>query len=127
MDKFEAQQSFWASFGVPAIRDSVVIPEDVQSQWWREFGAYITYEASTGPFDTDTVLSASIWTRSEYWDRADQLAESIESRLKSGGEVVHYDGGILWFTAESPFATPMNDPEDDKIKRQRLSIALHFA
>lgn len=127
MDRYQAQQSFWASFGVPALRDAVVIPQDVQEALWVEYGAYITYEASTAPFDGDAMISASIWTRSESWDTADALADLIETRLKNGGKVVPYDGGIIWITPESPFAQSMGDPEDDKIKRKLLNVVLHFA
>ena len=121
MDRWQSQFAFWNSFGVPAYEQSAVPDlDDVDFP-------YITYPAMTAPFGGDTVASPSIWTRSPSWLEADALADTIEQRLKNGGEVVLYDGGMIWVTAETPFAQSMGDPNDDLIKRKVLTIGLHFA
>ena len=98
MDRWEAQYQFWNSFGVPAYEvNSVPDLDDVDFP-------YITYPAMSAPFNGDTVASPSIWTRTPSWLQADTLADEIERRLKTGGEVIRYSGGIIWVTAESPFA-----------------------
>lgn len=121
MDKWQAQYTFWSSFGVPAYEENSV--PDLDSVTFP----YITYQAVSAPFDGDVQQTASIWTRSTSWARADELSDQVEARLKNGGAVTRYDGGILWFTAEAPFSQSMGDPDDDRIKRKQLSVALHFA
>ena len=121
MDRWEAQYWFWASFGVPAYeQNSVPDLDDVSFP-------YLTYEAVSAGFDGDTAVSASVWTRSTSWEQADGLADAIEARLRNGGEVVSYEGGMIWVTAETPFAQNMGDPDDDRIKRKVLRVVLHFA
>lgn len=120
MDKYEAQYTFWSSFGVPAYEEnSVPNVDDVTYP-------YITYQAMSAVFNGNVVANASIWARSTSWVGADSLSDTIESRLKDGGEVLRYDGGIIWVTPESPFSQSMGDPEDDLIKRKILSVQLHF-
>lgn len=119
MDRWEAQYSFWASFGVPAYEENSVPDLDEVTF------PYITYQAVSSPFDGDAMINASIWTRSTSWLVADNLSDAIETRLKNGGAVVPYTGGILWYTAETPFAQNMGDPDDDRIKRKLLALILH--
>lgn len=87
---------------------------------------YITYEAVLAGFDEDAIIDASIWTRSTSWNSADALANSVFSLIKDGGLTISYDTGMLWFTPETPFAQSMGDPDDDLIKRKRLSVLAHF-
>lgn len=121
MDRYEAQYNFWASFGVPAYEENSV-PDAKEVSF-----PYITYNAVATPFDGDVVINASIWTRSTSWLTADTLADTIEAELKDGGRVLPYTGGMIWVTAETPFAQNMGDPDDDRIKRKLLTVALHFS
>ena len=121
MDRYEAQYKFWASFGVPAYEANSV-PDETEVSF-----PYITYNAIATPFDGDAVVNASIWTRSTSWLAADTLADAIEAALKDGGQVLHYNGGLIWITAETPFAQNMGDQDDDRIKRKLLTVALHFS
>lgn len=120
MDKYEAQYSFWASFGVPAYEVSSV-PDAKELTF-----PYITYQAVNSGFDENAVINASIWTRSTSWTQADALANAIQDELKNGGKVVPYTGGIIWITPEVPFVQNMGDPEDDRIRRKVLMVQLHF-
>ena len=78
-------------------------------------------------FNGDTTASASVWTRSTSWLQADTIANAIEITLRDGGQIMHYEGGMIWVTAGNPYAQNMGDPTDDRIKRKRLSVVLHFA
>lgn len=120
MDRWEAQYAFWSSFGVPAYEASSVPDRDDVTY------PYITYEGASAQFDGDVMRNASIWTRSTSWNTADTLADLIESRLKDGGSIISYSGGMIWITAETPFAQSMGDPDDDRIKRKLLSVVYHF-
>ena len=121
MDRYEAQYSFWSSFGVPAYEENSA-PDADEVEY-----PYITYQAVTAPFDNDVQVNASVWDKSTSWFTADKLADAIEDSLKNGGKVLPYSGGMIWVTHESPFAQSMGDPEDDQIKRKLLSVVLHFA
>ena len=121
MDRWQAQYSFWASFGVPAYQENSVPDRDTIAY------PYITYQAFSAPFNGDVAVSASIWTRSASWERADALSDAVQTRLQDGGQVVPYDGGVIWVTAEDAFAQSMGDPNDDLIKRKLLSVVLHFS
>lgn len=119
VDKWQALYNFWSSFGVPAYEENSVPDQD------DVVFPYITYGAITSGFDNDHSGVASIWTNSTSWLSADTMAELISERLKNGGEVVAYTGGIIWITLES--IQSMGDPEDDRIKRKLISVVYHFA
>ena len=125
MDEYQAQYNFWSSFGVPAFDETSVPDEDELAA--MGVTDYITYQAMDSMFDDVAAVSASIWTRSTSWLRADTIAKTIKSRLENGGETITFDGGMLWFTAGTPLAQNMNDPEDDRIRRKYLSVWVNFA
>ena len=120
MDRYEAQYNFWSSFGVPAYEQNSVPDLDIVTF------PYITFAAVATPFAGEVDINASVWTRSTSWQTADALADLIDTRLKYGGEIVGYDGGIIWITAGTPLAQNMGDPDDDAIKRKLLNVELHF-
>lgn len=121
MDKYQAQALFWNSFNVPAYEVNSVPDLDTVAF------PYITYEMYSNTFNGDITASASVWTRSTSWLSADTITNAIETALRDGGQIMHYDGGMIWVTAGNPFAQNMGDPSDDRIKRKRLSVVLHFA
>lgn len=120
MDRYEAQYAFWSSFGVPAYEQNSV--PDLKEVTFP----YLTYQAAASPFDSDVSVNASIWTLSTSWATADALSDLVETALKNGGYRVMYEGGLIWVTADNPFAQNMGDPDDDRIKRKLLSVTLHF-
>lgn len=120
MDKWQAIYNFWSSFGTAYEENSVPDLDEVTFP-------YITYQSMSSMWDRNVVSSASIWTRSTSWETADAMANSIENALKDGGMILHYDGGLIWITAESPFAQSMGDATDDRIKRKVLTVQYHFS
>ena len=88
---------------------------------------YITYQAVASGFAEDAPGTANIWTRSTSWKQAAELSDAVETCLKDGGQILHYSSGIIWVTADNPFAQNMGDPDDDRIKRKLLSVVYHFA
>lgn len=121
MNKWQAQYSFWSSFGVPAY-DAASVPTGDNAP---EF-PYITYTAMDALFDGDVIADASVWTREFPWATANELSDEIRDTLKNGGKKIPYDGGLIWITANEPFAQDRGDPSDDLIKRKLLSVTLHF-
>ena len=118
MDKWQAQHSFWNSFGVTAYEEHSV-PDDATFP-------RITYEAATGPFESLIPITASVWTRSTSWKDADTLAEAIEYYIKHMGcpEIKH--GRYRVYIGDTTFAQKMDDPEDDQIKRIILNVTFEF-
>ena len=127
MDKFEAQHAFWSSFGVPAFEEHSV--PDMTTLSELGISDYITYQKVNGVFGSSALVNPNIWTRSERWDRADALQIAIQSQLEHGGKCLLYDGGMIWATPENnaSFSQSLGDPDDDMIKRYRLSVILQFA
>ena len=121
MDRYEALYSFWSSFGIPAFEENSVPTSGDYPKY-----PYITYEVSTGGFNSDINVNGYIWTRSNSWMSADKISDEIESSLKNGGVLIPYDGGALWITAEDNFTSNMGDLSDNMIKRKILNVVLHY-
>ena len=97
MTKNAAIQSFFESFGLPAYpATSVPTSGDEKPSF-----PYITYSASTDSDMERTMVSASVWYRSESW-----------TALNAKG---------------TPWAQPMGDDSDNMIKRKILNFEFLFA
>lgn len=117
MDKWQAINQFWNSFGVSAY-DENSVPDEAATP-------YITYDAHIGALGDVLVLTASIWDRSTSWqwisNKADEIAQAI-----GGYKSMKIDGGYVWFVRGEPFAQRMSDPDDDMIRRVYLVINAEF-
>lgn len=130
MDKYQALYRFWASFKVadtdetyiPAYEENSVPDADKDNSQFP----YITYQAASSVFNGAFSASASVWTRSTSWAQADTIANRIETALKDGGIVLHYDDGTIWISIDSTFAQNMGDPDDNMIKRKLLTVTYNF-
>ena len=120
MDKWQAQHDFWSSFGVPAYEEHSV-PDDKKNEFPR-----ITYESATSVFETIVPITASIWTRSTSWARADEITNAIEQHIKSMGCPVINGGRYRVFIGDTTFAQSMDDPNDDQIKRKLIQVNFEF-
>ena len=118
MDKEQCLHSFWASFGLPAY-DERTVPESVEMP-------YITYEVSTSGIGDSLSLSASLWYRSTGWGDITKKGHEINENIGYGGSVLPYDGGALWITRGTPFSIRMSEPNDNTIRRLRLSVNVEF-
>lgn len=117
MDKIQALNNFWNSFGLTAYDESTV-PDDASLP-------YITYSVGEDDFDRPVSLTASIWDRSTRWDMITAKLNVISDRIGRGGIVVHYDGGAFWLRKGSPFAQRVKD-EDDSIRRIYMNVEVEF-
>lgn len=114
MDKWQAIQSFWEGFDIPAY-DQNSVPDDAVAP-------YITYEAKTADFENALPLSGSIWYRSSSWRDISKKADQIADSLK---KIIKIDGGYLFITRGSPFAQRLNDP-NDTVKRVYINLMVEF-
>lgn len=117
MDKIQALNDFWNSFGLIAYDESTV-PDDASLP-------YITYSVGEDDFNYPVSLTASIWGRSMRWDGSTLKLAEISNRIGRGGVIVPYDGGAMWIRKGSPFAQRMRD-EDDSIRRIYMNIEVEF-
>lgn len=103
MDKWQALQSFFSSFGLTAYDESSV-PESAQLP-------YITYQAAVDSLDSPVVLTGDLYYKSTSWEEISKKADEINDALKNG-VVFTLDGGYLWIVRGSPFAQRINEDSD---------------
>ena len=118
MDKLQAYNQFWNSFGIPAY-DEGSVPDGAMQP-------YITYSAASDGFDNAVYLSASLWYRDTSWVDITQKEKEISERIGRGGINVPYDNGAFWMVKGSPWAQRMADPNDDMIRRIVLQLNVEF-
>lgn len=117
MNKFQAIQSFWASFGLPAY-DEQDLPDDATLP-------YITYSAAVDNIGNKLNQNASLWYRSNSWREISQKADEIAEDIGYGFKCLKVDGGFLYITRGTPFAQRMKD-ESEEIKRIYINIQAEF-
>ena len=103
MDKWQALQSFFSSFGLTAYDESSV-PESAQLP-------YITYQAAADSLDSPVVLTGDLYYKSTSWTEISQKADEINDALKNG-VIMPLDIGFLWLVRGSPFAQRINEDSD---------------
>lgn len=121
MDKWQAQQTFWESFGLPAY-DELTVPDDAQMP-------YITYEAVSGNIGAHAQVTANIWYRSNSWSeisqKADQIAQSIYSdnrpaiKIDDGYMMIRLPNGTM-------HSDRMEEPNDRSVRRIRFVVEIEF-
>ena len=118
MDKLQTLHSFWSSFGIKAY-DETSVPDNAALP-------YITYEVGVDSFGYAVSLSASIWYRDTSWTAITAKEMEISNRIGRGGVIVDYDGGAIWIHKGSPWATRMEEPTDDMIRRVILNTSVEY-
>lgn len=127
MNKAQAIQEFWASFGLEAY-DENTVPDQVP-------GKYITYSVATDSLDRVVNLTASIWELdTTSWafveEKAEEIGRALEQRdftaLGTNAPSIPIDGGRVFLTKGSPFAQRMADPGSDRTRRIYMNIQAEF-
>ena len=118
MDKLQAYNSFWNSFGVKAY-DETSVPYSTQMP-------YITYEMAEDSFGNDVALTANVWDRSSSWVTSVNKVKQIEQEIGRGGKLVKYDEGAFWIRKATPWARRMQDDSDDSVRRILMNIQVEF-
>lgn len=117
MTRAAALHEFWDSFGLTAYEENSV-PDDA-------FFPYLTYENVVTP-GQETVLTASLWYRSESWVEVNQKAEEIALQIYKMNKPIRYDGGYLWIKGGTMRYTGMGDPSDDLIRRNYITVDAEY-
>lgn len=118
MNKEQAIQSFWESFGLPAY-DEQTVPSDVTLP-------YITYSVATASLNEVVAMTASIWYKSTSWKNITDKKDEIARAIGHGGKVVKLDSGYMWINRNAPFAQRVSDETDDTIRRYYLQLLVEF-
>lgn len=119
MDKEQALQAFWSSYGLDAY-DELSVPDGATMP-------YITYGVSTGALGDPVQLHGSIWYRSTSWKIITRKAHQIEKDIgEYGHKIIELDNGRLYLTQGVPFSQRMSDPSDDMIRRIYININAEF-
>lgn len=121
MNKWQAIDKFWNSFGIPAYDENTVISGESSPKM-----PYITYTAQTGSVGQNLSLTASLWYKGYSWSDISQKADEIAERIGYGYSLESVDDGYMYLTLGQPFAQRMNDPEDDTIRRVYIIINAEF-
>lgn len=129
MNKEQALQLFWSSFGLVAYDENTVPTGDANKPAFP----YITYSVQTAGMGADLMVNGSLWYRSTSWEaitkKKDEIARAIQKETwYNGGGEFKIDGGYMkiHLPEASAFAQRMSDPSDDMIRRYILSIYVEF-
>ena len=119
MDKWQAQQAFWESFGIPAYDEQATFSKGALPAF-----PHIKYESFTGSLGQDAVLSVSIYYAGTSLAEVKQKASEIERYIKEREPLlIPMDGGYLWIKIPDgqPFASPLYSGEDN-VQRVVLTV-----
>lgn len=118
MDKSQAINAFWNSFGIPAY-DEYTVPDGTSMP-------YITYEASFDAVNMDVPMTASVWYRSSSWEDISIKVDQISQKIGYSYYIKAVDGGYMVVKRGNVFAQRMNDPDDSDVRRILISILVEF-
>jgi hypothetical protein len=117
MDKEQALNNFWNSFGIPAY-DENSVPDEAALP-------YITYSVGIDEFNRPVSLSASIWYRTTSWVEITNKQNQISETIGLGGVMIPYNTGSIWIKKGSPFSQRISS-EDNSIRRIFMNIEAEF-
>ena len=118
MDKSQALNTFWNSFGIPAY-DEYTVPDGTSMP-------YITYDTAVDAVGTDIPMTASIWYRDSSWEAISKKADEISQRISYSYYISSVNGGYIVVKRNNVFAQRMDDPSDDGVRRIIISVLVEF-
>lgn len=118
MDKSQAINTFWNSFGIPAY-DEYTVPDGTSMP-------YITYNASFDAVNMDVPMTASVWYRDSSWENISKKVEQISQTIGYSYYIKAINGGYMVVKRGNVFAQRMNDPDDLDVRRILISILIEF-
>lgn len=119
MDKHQALETFWSSFGLPAY-DQYTVPGDAVLP-------YLTYEDVTDSIGTVVHMTASLWYRDRSWTAISQKAQEIADAITAMYPItLPLDTGRLYLTRGTPWAQRMIEPDDSGVRRVILNLQAEY-
>lgn len=130
MDKEQAYNAFWSGFGVFAFEENSV-PDDKTIDELIKAGVasakypYIAYQVITDDLGYPVYPMASIYDRSDSWERVDRLTHVVSQRIQQMS-TIKLDNGRMFITKGSPFAQHQLESADLNIRRVILNLGVEF-
>lgn len=119
-DKWQAQQKFWESFGIPAYdRNSV----PTNAPYPR-----INYEAIGANLGVPRVVTAVLWYRSKSWADISKKADEIAKAINELPPSIEIEGGRykVRLPQDMAFAQRYEDPQDADVRGMVLNVEMEF-
>lgn len=130
MNKQQAFNNFWNRFGVLAFEENSVPSDEVfdalikAGKITSKF-PYITYQVLTDDISGSVFPTASIWDKSNSWERSDLLSNQIAEYIQKMN-TIKLDDGRMFITKGSPYSQHMTEEGDPSIRRIILNIGVQF-
>ena len=130
MNKQQAYNAFWRSFGVLAFEENSV-PDDETINALIASGVasskypYITYQVIVDDIGNAIYPTASIYDHSSSWQTVDELSAVISERIQ-GMNTIKLDNGRMFVTKGRPFAQHLSEDGDPYMKRIVLNLGIEF-
>ena len=130
MNKQQAYNAFWRGFGLLAFEENTV-PDDetiqnlIKAGYAKSKYPYITYQVLTGDYEDILQPTASIWDKSNSWEKVDLLSNEIAERI-ANMTPIKIDNGRMFITTGTPFSQHMSEEGDSSIRRNVLTIGVQF-
>lgn len=129
MNKQQAYNSFWSGFGILAFEENSAPTIDDIKKLAKDMNLpsdiWITYQVITDDIDHPVFPTASIYSRSTSWKKADDLANTISEHIRDMG-IIRLDNGGMFITKGSPFSQHQLESEDLNIRRVILNLGIEF-
>lgn len=121
MNKEQAIDAFWNSFGLNAYDEGTVMGNKTTPEF-----PYITYNLSTDYIGNEVPMSASLWYKSNSWKEVSEKAKEIGDAISLGGVLLEYDNGVAWIKREVPFSQRAIEETNGSIRRVILQISAEY-
>lgn len=130
MNKEQAYNAFWSEFGVLAfeensVPDDKIIEDLIKAGVAKAKYPYIAYQVIVDDLGHPVYPTASIYDRSNSWERSDLLANAISERIQKMN-TIRLDDGRMFITKGSPFAQHQLESADLNIRRVILNLGVEF-
>ncbi len=130
MNKEQAYNAFWSEFGVLAfeensVPDDKIIEDLIKAGVAKAKYPYIAYQVIVDDLGHPVYPTASIYDRSNSWERSDLLANAISERIQKMN-TIRLDDGRMFITKGSPFAQHQLESADLNIRRIILNLGVEF-
>lgn len=130
MNKEQAYNAFWSEFGVLAfeensVPDDKIIEDLIKAGVAKAKYPYVAYQVIVDDLGHPVYPTASIYDRSNSWERSDLLANAISERIQKMN-TIRLDDGRMFITKGSPFAQHQLESADLNIRRVILNLGVEF-
>lgn len=126
MDKWEAQQQYWSSFGLRAFNEQTVpdfVP-DGDGNSVELVPPYITYQPVTGALNGQINASGRVWYKGNSWT---PIFAKINEMERFGNQEIPIDGGVMKVRIPvRGFAQPLGDPNDAQLRTMAVNVEIEF-